>query len=65
MLSYEEDNFAGSMRGWMKPANVTTAEFLEKLSINGATHHSSFVYGATIEELKYFGALLSMKVVVI
>ena len=65
MLAYEEDNFAGSMRGWMKPAKGTTAEFLEHLSINGATHHSSFVYGATVEELKYFGALLSMKVVVI
>lgn len=65
MLSDGPDNFAGSMRGWMQPKDLTTAEFLEKLSKNGATHHSSFVYGATIEELEFFGKLLSMKTVII
>lgn len=65
MLQYDSDNFPGSMRGWMKHANSTTAEFLEKLSCNGATHHSSFVYGATVDELTYFGKLLDIKVVVI
>lgn len=61
----EEDKFQTSMRGWMKPEKLTTAEFLEKLSRSGATHHSSFVYGADIEELKFFGSLLGMVTVVI
>ena len=65
MLSEGPDNFPGSMRGWMKPTGSTTAEFLENLSKNGATHHSSFVYGASVEELEFFGNLLSMKTVII
>ena len=59
------DRFGGSMRGWMKPERLSTAGFLEALSRNGATHHSSFVYGATVEELEFFGRLLSMKTVTI
>ncbi|MBO4854167.1 MAG: hypothetical protein J5482_03380 [Oscillospiraceae bacterium] len=66
MLPFEKDNFEGSMRGWLKPGNgKTTAEFLKAISVHGATHHSAFVYGATLEELEYFGALLLMKTVVI
>ena len=66
MLSCEKDSFENSMRGWMKPAGGrTTAEFLKELSVHGATHHSAFVYGATVEELAYFGALLSLKTVVL
>lgn len=65
MISTATDNFPRSMRGWMKPAAGTTAEFLEGLSRNGATHHSSFVYGATVEELMFFGQLLSLETVVI
>lgn len=65
IVSYDSDNFSTSMRGWMRPETGTTAEFLKKHSIHGATHHSIFVYGATIEEMEFFGRLLSMKVVVI
>ncbi|MBQ9392762.1 MAG: hypothetical protein IJU18_02050, partial [Oscillospiraceae bacterium] len=66
MLSCEKDNFENAMRGWMKPCNgKTTAAFLKALSVHGATHHSAFVYGATVEELAYFGALLSLKTVVL
>lgn len=65
MMSYEHDKFPTSMRGWMKPENGTTAEFLKAHSVHGATHHSIFVYGATVEEMEFFGKLLSMKVVVI
>ena len=65
MLDVKEDNFESSMRGWMKPQNMTTAEFLEALSRNGATHHSSFVYGAKAEEIEYFGKLLGMETIVI
>lgn len=65
MLSCSTDNFGKRIRGWMKPARSTTAEFLEAHSAYGATHHSIFVYGASAEELAYFGKLLSMDVVVI
>ncbi len=64
MLPAENDNFPRTMRGWMQPeTSASTAEFLEKLSRNGATHHSTFVYGATAEEIEFFGHLLSMKIV--
>ncbi len=65
MLSCDEDNFTYSMRGWMRPENVTTAQFLEAHSRNGATHHSIFVYGATVEELSFFGQLLSLETIVL
>ena len=65
MLSYREDNFPTSIRGWMKPQQGNVAEFLKTHSMHGATHHSIFVYGATVEELEFFGKLLSMKTVVI
>ncbi len=66
MLPVDNDNFATSMRGWMRPENCTsTADFLEKLSRNGATHHSIFVYGATVPELEFFAKLLGIKCVVI
>lgn len=64
MQEYTEDNFKGSVRGWMK-LPTSTADFLEKLSINGATHHSVFVYGATAEEIEYFASLHSLETVTI
>ena len=64
MVEPERDNFTSSMRGWLKP-QVTTAQFLEALSENGATHHSIYVYGARPEELTYFGRLLDLDTVVI
>jgi len=63
MVAEGEDNFVNSMRGWMKPTGYTTGEFLELHSKHGATHHSIFVYGASVEELEYFGKLLGMKIV--
>ena len=66
MLPAEQDCFTHAMRGWLQPmGSATTAEFLEKLSENGATHHSVFVYGAKAEEIAFFGRLLSMKTVLI
>lgn len=64
MIDYDTDNFAGSMRGWMK-VNCDCGEFLKKYSQNGATHHSIFIYGATAEEIEYFGYLLNLETVVI
>ncbi len=65
MLSAGNDNMPNKIRGWMRHETSTTAQFLEDLSKNGATHHSSFVYGATIEELEYFAKILSIKTVII
>ena len=65
MVSFDTDNFPRSICGWMKPAQGSVAEFLEALSNNGASRHSSFVYGATVEELIFMGSLLSLKTVVI
>lgn len=66
MLPADNDNFSTSIRGWMRPKTCTsTAEFLEKLSQNGATHHSIFVYGVSVAELEYFAKLLDIKCVVI
>ena len=65
MVAEGEDNFVNSMRGWMKPTGYTTGEFLELHSKHGATHHSIFVYGASVEELEYFGKLLGMKIVIL
>ncbi|MDP4133390.1 MAG: hypothetical protein Q8882_05205 [Bacillota bacterium] len=56
------DNFGGIIRGWMKP-EIPVHEFLEKISKAGATHHSSLVYDATVEQLEYFGELLGLNVV--
>ena len=61
MVSYDKDAFPTSMRGWMKTGN-SCAGFLEGLSVNGATHHSAFVYGATVNEIKYFADLLNLEV---
>ena len=65
MQEYPSDNFDKCVRGWMKPFNKTTAEFLEAHSRNGATHHSIFVYGATVGELSFIGQLLGMDVVIL
>lgn len=66
MLPVDKDNFSTSMRGWMRPKTcASTAEFLEKLSKSGATHHSIFIYGADVSELEFFAKILRIKCVVI
>ena len=65
MVCEDDGNVKKVMRGWMKPQTATTGEFLEKLSKNGATHHSTFVYDATVEQLEFFARLLSIKAVII
>lgn len=64
MQEIREDNFPGTVRGWMKP-HMPLSEFLEKISEAGVTHHSSLVYGATAGELKFFAELLGLKTVII
>lgn len=64
MQKGDTGNFAGSVRGWMKP-DIPMPEFLEKLSALGATHHSALIYGADVKALAFFGELLDLPVEVI
>jgi len=64
MIEYDSDCFDGSIRGWMK-TEIDSAEFLKKLSQNGSTHHSIFVYGASIDEMQLFGKLLNIETIII
>ena len=60
--SENKSNFAGIIRGWMRPEKPV-GEFLEDLSKAGATHHSIFVYGAYPEQIGFFGELLGLDVI--
>lgn len=62
MQAVEKDNFPYAVRGWMKP-QVPVADFLKKLSMNGATHHSILIYDTTVDEMEFFGRLLGMPVI--
>lgn len=62
MVNVDTHDFDDSMRGWFIPP-IPVPEFLEKLSENGATHHSFIVYDTDIKALEYFGELLNLKVV--
>ncbi len=62
MVAETTDNFKGKIRGWFKP-EMPIAEFLEKLSYAGVTHHSVMVYDATVEQLEFFGRLLGLKII--
>ena len=59
MHSVSSDSFSDSVRGWLRVGG-TTAEFLEKYSEAGGTHHGIFVYGATLAEMRFFATLLGM-----
>jgi len=65
IVDRQPDEYKTTMHGWLKPTGYTISEFLELHSKHGATHHSIFVYGATKEEMEYFGKLLGMKVVLV
>ena len=62
MVNVDTHDFDGSMRGWFIPS-IPVPEFLEKLSENGAIHHSFIVYDTDIKALEFFGNLLNLKVV--
>ncbi len=64
MMEYAEDNFEGSVRGWMK-TQKDMGLFLADYSKYGATHHSVFVYDATIADIQFFGELIGVETVVI
>ncbi len=62
MVNVDTHDFDGGIRGWFIP-NIPVPEFLEKLSENGAIHHSFIVYDTDIKALEFFGDLLNLKVV--
>ena len=62
MVNVDTHDFDDNMRGWFVPP-VPVPEFLERLSENGATHHSFIVYDTDIKALEYFGELLNMEVI--
>lgn len=64
MQDAPNDGFAGTVRGWMKPS-MPIADFLAAISGAGVTHHSSLVYGATLEEVAFFAKLLGLEVVTV
>lgn len=64
MLDIREDNFVGTVRGWMKPM-MPVARFLEKISMAGVTHHSTIVYGADVSEIEYFARLAGLTPVIL
>ncbi len=57
------DKYVGNIRGWLRPA-CGTAEFLERISYAGVTHHSALVYGATPAQIEYFARLCGIPTVV-
>lgn len=64
VLKTTTDNFKRLVRGWIKPT-MKASEFLEQISLAGATHHSALVYHATAEELSFFAECLGVKPVII
>ena len=50
--------------GWIRP-QCSVAEFLERFSRAGGTHHGAFAYGADIRALESFGKIMGFDVVVI
>lgn len=64
MLDIREDNFIGTVRGWMKPT-MPLGAFLEGISNAGVTHHSHLIYGASIEEAKFFAETLGLEPVIL
>jgi len=64
MIDCPDDNFVGSVRGWMKPP-VALPDFLQRISECGVTHHSSLTYGATVDQMKFFAEVAGLRTVVV
>lgn len=61
-VEYVEGQVEGAIRGWIRP-EMGIAEFLEKLSENGAIHHGFMVYDVDFKAMKTFGEILGMEVI--
>ena len=60
----QEDSFALSIHGWLKPA-MKLDDFLEAYSMAGGTHHSCLCYGADIKSLQNLAKLMNWHSLVI
>jgi len=49
----------GAIRGWIRPA-CGIAEFLERYSRHGGTHHNALVLGQPVEALTAFAAFVGI-----
>ena len=56
-----DDKMRDSVRGWLEPA-MPVADFLERYSRLGGTHHCALVYGEEAGEIARFGELMGWKV---
>ena len=62
MVKGDNDEFDNMVRGWFIPP-MHIDKFLEKLSENGAIHHSFLVYDVDVSAMKYFAKCLDMETV--
>ena len=62
MLDVPERAFEFKVRGWFEPC-TTVANFLEEISMAGATHHSAIIYGSTVREMEFFASILGLPTV--
>ena len=64
MQNVDNEQYFDKIRGWMKPC-MPVGQFLEGISRNGATHHSSIVYDATPEQIEFFAKLIGVNPVIL
>jgi len=58
----KEDKMSESIHGWFAP-EMPVADFLQKFSLAGGTHHSAIMYGDHLKELEMFAKLMKWEVV--
>lgn len=63
--SYPDSSFTRSVHGWVRPAEGSIAEFLQRYSMLGGTHHKAVVYNEDVEVLRTFGMTAGWDVQVI
>ena len=59
-----EDRMTDAIRGWIKPG-LPLADFLERYSREGGTHHSAIVYGNVAQDMVRFAAMMGWRSVVL
>jgi L-arabinose isomerase len=57
-----EDKMQNSIHGWFEPS-ISIADYLERYSILGGTHHAALVYSGSGKEIDEFGKMMGWDVV--